>query len=68
MEYIALWERDSYEKGEKSGEKRGEKRGEKIWKKKIAQNLLSLGVEIEKIAQATGLKKGEIKKLAATSH
>ncbi len=56
MEYTPIWERDA--------EKRGEKRGIK----KTAKNLLKMGMDIDKISQATGLKKEEIEKLASKSH
>jgi predicted transposase/invertase (TIGR01784 family) len=56
MEYTPIWERDA--------EKRGEKRGIK----KTAKNLLKLGMDIDKISQATGLKKEEIENLASKSH
>ncbi len=60
MEYTPIWERDA----EKKGEERGEKRGVK----KTAKNLLKMGMDIDKISQATGLKKEEIEKLASKSH
>jgi predicted transposase YdaD len=37
-------------------------------KLETARNLLKLGIDIDKIAKATGLKKAELKKLASTSH
>jgi predicted transposase/invertase (TIGR01784 family) len=50
--------------GIKIGEKRGEERG--IEKKAIetAKNLLEMGIDVDMIVKATGLKKEQIKKLA----
>jgi predicted transposase/invertase (TIGR01784 family) len=50
------------EEGIKIGEEKGKKEG----KIETAKELLKLGIEIEKIAKATGLKKEEIEKLAST--
>lgn len=51
--------------GIKIGEKRGEERG--IEKKAIetAKNLLEMGIDVDMIAKATGLKKEEVEKLAS---
>jgi predicted transposase/invertase (TIGR01784 family) len=50
------------------GEKRGEKRGERKGIINTAKNLLKMGIDIDKIAKATGLKKDEIKELSTISH
>jgi predicted transposase YdaD len=49
--------------GEERGEKRGEKRGMQKKAEETARKLLVMGIEIEKISEATGLKEEEIKKL-----
>jgi predicted transposase/invertase (TIGR01784 family) len=75
MEYVPIWERDAQKRGEEIGEKRGveigEKRGmEKGMKKKAKEtvkNLLKMGIDIDKISKATGMKKEEIEKLASKS-
>jgi predicted transposase/invertase (TIGR01784 family) len=59
MEYVPTWLRDEREEGMKIGEKRGEKRG----KIETAINLLKMGIDIDKIVKATGLKQKEIEKL-----
>jgi predicted transposase/invertase (TIGR01784 family) len=63
------------EEGKKIGEEKGKKQGIKIGEEKgikkgkiegkieTAKELLKMGIEIEKIAKATGLKKEEIEKL-----
>jgi predicted transposase/invertase (TIGR01784 family) len=51
------------EKGKKQGIKIGEEVGKKQGKIETAKELLKMGIEIEKIANATGLKKEEIEKL-----
>jgi predicted transposase/invertase (TIGR01784 family) len=51
------------EKGKKQGIKIGEEKGIKKGKIETAKELLKMGIDIEKIAKATGLKKEEIEKL-----
>jgi hypothetical protein len=51
------------EKGKEEGIKIGEEKGIKKGKIETAKELLKMGIEIEKIAEATGLKKEEIEKL-----
>jgi hypothetical protein len=67
MEYVPIWLRDEREEGRdegiKIGEKRGEKRGEKKGKIETAINLLKMGIDIDTIVNATGLKRKEIEKL-----
>jgi predicted transposase/invertase (TIGR01784 family) len=36
--------------------------------KETAKNLLEMGIDIDKIAKATGLKKEEVEKLASIAH
>ncbi|SMB82640.1 conserved hypothetical protein (putative transposase or invertase) [Desulfonispora thiosulfatigenes DSM 11270] len=50
-------------KGRKEGRKEGIKEGRKEERKNVARNLLLLGIEIDKIVEATKLSKEEIKKL-----
>jgi predicted transposase/invertase (TIGR01784 family) len=47
----------------KQGIKIGEEKGKKQGKIETAKELLTMGIEIENIAKATGLKKEEIEKL-----
>ena len=49
--------------GMAKGKAEGRTEGEKEAKVKIASNLLSLGVPIETIIQASGLSEGEIKNI-----
>ena len=67
MEYVPIWLRDEREEGRdegiKIGEKRGEKRGERKGKIETAINLLKMGIDIDTIVKATGLKRKEIEKL-----
>ena len=49
--------------GEEKGIKKGKIEGKKEGKIETAKELLKMGIEIEKIAKATGLKKEEIEKL-----
>ena len=51
--------------GKEEGKEEGRKEGRKEERIEIAQKLLSLNIDIEKIIQATGLSKGEIEKLRA---
>jgi predicted transposase/invertase (TIGR01784 family) len=62
-EGIKLGEEKGIEKGKKQGIKIGEEKGKKQGKMETAKKLLKMGIEIEKIAKATGLKKEEIEKL-----
>lgn len=72
MEYVPIWERDTLKKGEEIGEKRGKKIGEKRGKEKMARetakNLLDMGISIDQISKATGLKKEVLEKMASKSH
>ena len=80
MPYVTSWERiakkEGEERGVKIGEEIGEERGVKIGeergirKEKIetAGRLLKRGVDIDIIADATGLSKKEIKELAKNAH
>jgi predicted transposase/invertase (TIGR01784 family) len=49
--------------GEEKGIKIGEEKGMKKKAEETAKKLLGMGIEIEKISEATGLKEEEIKKL-----
>ena len=51
------------EEGEKRGEKRGKKIGRKETIEEVANKLLKIGIEIDKIIEVTGLPKEEIQKL-----
>jgi hypothetical protein len=72
MEYVPIWLREEREVGIKIGEEKGMKIGEEKGKeekaKETAKNLLEMGIDIDKIAKATGLKKEEVEKLASTTH
>ena len=60
------WEMDDFfikKRAREEGERTGEKRGQKREKKEIAKNLLKMGMDIETVVEATGLKKDEIEKL-----
>ena len=56
MEYVPLWLRDA------------EKVGERKSNLKTAKILLRMGLDIGKIAEATGLKKEEIESLNSKPH
>ncbi|WP_041235321.1 hypothetical protein [Dactylococcopsis salina] len=47
----------------REAEERGEERGEERTQREIAANLLSMGMGIEQIAQATGLSRKQVMKL-----
>jgi predicted transposase/invertase (TIGR01784 family) len=65
MQTIAeKWKRE----GMKIGEERGEKRGIKKKAIETAKNLLEMGIDVDKIAKATGIKKEEVEKLASIDH
>jgi len=51
------------EEGLEEGLAKGRAEGEKEAKEKMALNLLSLGVPLDKIVQASGLSKSDIEKL-----
>lgn len=66
--YIKLSEnrtimRERIEKATAAGEKIGEAQGRKAEQRDIAANMLSLGIEIDTIAKATGLTEDEIRNL-----
>jgi predicted transposase/invertase (TIGR01784 family) len=75
MDYVPIWLREEREegikigeaigikKGEQIGEKRGEKRGDKKARIETARNLLKMGLEIDKIIKATGLKRKDIENM-----
>ena len=52
-----------FEDGQKAGLEDGQKIGFENGKRKIAENLLKLGIDIAKISEATGLTVEEIKNL-----
>ncbi len=62
-EGIKIGEEKGKKEGIKLGEEKGIKKGKIEGKKETAKELLNMGIEIEKIARATGLKKEEIEKL-----
>jgi predicted transposase/invertase (TIGR01784 family) len=70
------WKREGIKIGEKIGEKRGEERGEKRGEERgiamkaieTAKNLLEMGIDVDMIAKATGLKKEQVEKLASINH
>jgi hypothetical protein len=64
MPYVTSWERIAKKEGVKIGEERGVRK-EKI---ETAGRLLKRGVNIDIIADATGLSKKEIEELAAIDH
>lgn len=51
------------EEGKKRGIEEGKKQGEETSKNKIAKQLIKLGIEENKIIEATGLTKNDIKKI-----
>ena len=53
----------NYNIGMKNSEKKGEKIGEKKTREKIVKNLLNIGLDTEKIIEATGITKEELKKI-----
>ena len=66
-EGIKIGEVRGEKRGERRGERIGEKRGEEKAKRQTAQNLLDMGIDIEKISRATGLEIEEIKKLSSSN-
>lgn len=68
MEYVPIWERDTLKKGEEIGEKKGEKKGMEKKARETAKNLLDMGISLDQISKATGLKKEVLEKMASKSH
>ena len=60
MPYVIPWER--------TAERRGRRKGIEEGKKETAKNLLAMGLDIDKIVKATGLKKEIIEMLKTTSN
>ena len=56
-------EKRGIEKGIEKGRKEGEERGREEGRKETAKNLKRIGLDIDKIVEATGLSKEEIEKL-----
>jgi len=55
------------EQGIEIGEQRGEQRGIEIAQKRLAQNLLSQGMEVEQVAELTELSLEEVRKLITSN-
>ena len=72
MPYVTSWERIAKKEGVKIGEERGVKIGEErgVRKEKIetARRLLNRGVDINMVADVTGLSQKEVEALAANAH
>jgi predicted transposase/invertase (TIGR01784 family) len=64
MSYIIPWERTAERRGRRKGIEVGKEEG----KKETAKNLLAMGLDIDKIVKATGLKKEIIEMLKSTSN
>ena len=62
-DFVKEREQAMFEEGEKTGEKRGRLEGENANKIAVALKLLSMGMDITMISEATGLTEDEIKKL-----
>ena len=62
-DFVKEREQTMFEEGEKTGEKRGRLEGENANKIAVALKLLSMGMDITMISEATGLTEDEIKKL-----
>uniref|UniRef100_UPI0002E1F7A6 hypothetical protein n=1 Tax=Dactylococcopsis salina TaxID=292566 RepID=UPI0002E1F7A6 len=58
---------EATQKGIDIGEQRGEQRGKELTQREIATNLLNTGLEIEQIAQVTGLSPEEVRKLITSN-
>ncbi len=64
MPYMISWEKTAERRGMRKGREKGREEG----KKETAKNLLAMGIDIDKIVKATGLKKEAVKTLASTYH
>ncbi len=60
MPYVIPWER--------TAERRGRRKGIEEGKKETAKNLLAMGIDVDKIVKATGLKKETVETLASKYH
>ena len=60
---IASAREEGREEGEKVGIEKGERKGKKEAKIQIAKKLIESGMELEKVAQVTGLSENEIKEI-----
>jgi predicted transposase/invertase (TIGR01784 family) len=68
MPYVIPWERTAERRGRRKGRVDGIEVGRVEAKKETAKNLLAMGLDIDKIVKATGLKKEIIEMLKATSN
>jgi len=72
MSYMLPWEvtaeKRGMRKGRKEGMEKGMEKGRNNEKRETAKKMFELGIDIDKIMKATGLKKETIKKLAAETH
>ena len=60
---IASAREEGREEGEKVGIEKRERKGKKEAKIQIAKKLIESGMELEKVAQVTGLSENEIKEI-----
>jgi len=58
---------EATQKGIEIGEQRGEQRGMAIAQKRLAQNLLSQGMDVEQVATLTELSPEEVRKLITSN-
>jgi predicted transposase/invertase (TIGR01784 family) len=68
MPYVIPWERTAERRGRRKGRVDGIEVGRVEAKKETAKNLLAMGLDIDKIVKATGLKKEIIEMLETTSN
>ena len=68
MPYIIPWERTAEKRGRRKGRVEGIEVGRVEGKKETAKNLLAMGIDIDKIVKATGLKKEIVEMLKLTSN
>ncbi|WP_222597842.1 hypothetical protein [Euhalothece natronophila] len=64
---IEIGEQRGEQRGIEIGEQRGEQRGMEMAQKRLAQNLLSQGMDVEQVAELTELPVEEVRKLITSN-
>ena len=62
-DFVKEREQAMFEEGQLAGEKRGRLEGEMVKQKSIAARMLTMGMDIAMISEATGMTEDEVKKL-----
>jgi predicted transposase/invertase (TIGR01784 family) len=68
MPYVIPWEKTAERRGRRKGREVGIEEGMEKKARETAKNLLEMGIDIDKIVKATGLKKETVETLASKYH